>query len=128
VSVGQQLVDPVKSCMRNPTPTCDPTCVPGGDEPGSLAFSPRLAEALNFVDGALASTFQPLDARGLSRSTEVIISAKHGQSPIDPAKLHKIGDAVAALQANQVGSDSARIQTILSGGCDRAARFLARST
>src|ERR1051326_2593108 len=67
VSVGQQLVDPVKSCMRNPTPTCDPTCVPGGDEPGSLAFSPRLAEALNFVDGALASTFQPLDARGLSR-------------------------------------------------------------
>jgi Type I phosphodiesterase / nucleotide pyrophosphatase len=149
VSVGQKLVDPVKSCVRNPGPTCDPTYVPGGYEPGSLAFTPQLAEALAFVDGALASMVDALDDHGLMRSTEVIISAKHGQAPIDPSRLRKIGDAVtpiltaagvrvaqnteddisliwlsdqrqtaaavAALQANKAGSNSARIQTIYSG-------------
>jgi hypothetical protein len=37
-------------------------------------------------------------ARGrLAQSTALIISAKHGQSPIDPAKLAKIGDQVTSV-------------------------------
>jgi arylsulfatase A-like enzyme len=41
-----------------------------------------------------------LDKHGLLRSTRLIISAKHGQSPIDPADLAKIGDAVTPILAN----------------------------
>jgi len=150
VSVGQKLVDPVKSCARNSNPaTCDPNYFPGGYQPGSLAFTPQLMEALTFVDGAIGSFIRELDTRGLMRSTEVIISAKHGQSPIDPSKLARIGDAVtpvlsaagisvaqsteddisliwlsdqrqtpaavAALQVDQAGSNSAHIQTIYFG-------------
>jgi hypothetical protein len=40
VSVGQKLVDPVKSCQRNPTSTCDSAYVPGGYAPGTLKFTP----------------------------------------------------------------------------------------
>jgi hypothetical protein len=149
VSVGQKLVDPVKSCVRNPTPTCDPSYFPGGYEPGTLQFTPQLAQAMAYVDSALGSMVNELRARGLSDSTELIISAKHGQAPIDPANLHKIGNpvlsiltnggvqigqiteddvalvwlrdqtqtasAVAALQADKNGANTAGIDTILAG-------------
>jgi Type I phosphodiesterase / nucleotide pyrophosphatase len=97
VSVGQKLVDPVKSCQRNPTSTCDPTYFPGGYEPGTLAFTPQMAQAMAYVDGAVGSMADELREKGLADRTELIISAKHGQSPIDPAKLHKIGDAVSPI-------------------------------
>jgi hypothetical protein len=150
VSVGQKLVDPVRSCVRNPDPaTCDPSYFPGGYEPNTLAFTPQLTQALSYVDAAIASMVNELGARGLLNSTDIILSAKHGQSPINPADLAKIGDgvtpvltaagisvaqnteddisliwltdqhqtaaAVAALHANKVGSNSARIDTIFSG-------------
>jgi hypothetical protein len=150
VSVGQKLVDPVRSCARNPDPaTCDPSYFPGGYEPNTLAFTPQLTQALSYVDAAIASMVNELGARGLLNSTDIILSAKHGQSPINPADLAKIGDgvtpvltaagisvaqnteddisliwltdqhqtaaAVAALHANKVGSNSARIDTIFSG-------------
>jgi Type I phosphodiesterase / nucleotide pyrophosphatase len=99
VSVGQKLVNPVLACSRNPTSTCDPTYFPGGYEPGSLAFTPQMTQAMAYVDSALGSMADELREKGLSESTELIISAKHGQSPIDPTKLHKIGDAVSPILA-----------------------------
>jgi arylsulfatase A-like enzyme len=149
VSVGQKLVDPVKSSVRNPTSSCDPAYFPGGYEPGSLAFTPQLELALSYVDGAIGSMVDELHRQHRLRSTELIISAKHGQSPIDPARLHKIGDqvtnvltnagvdiaqnttddislvwltdqgqtqkAVAALNADKQGANTARVETILAG-------------
>jgi len=100
VSVGEKLVDPVKSCARNTSGTCDPGYVPGGYLPGSLKFTPQMAEAMTYVDGAIGSMADELRARGLMTSTELIITAKHGQSPIDPAKLHKIGDPVSQILTN----------------------------
>jgi Type I phosphodiesterase / nucleotide pyrophosphatase len=97
VSVGEKLVDPVKSCQRNPTSTCDPTYFPGGYEPGTLEFTPQLNEAMAFVDTAIGSMVDALHEHHLQDSTQLILSAKHGQSPIDPAKLHRIGDAVTPL-------------------------------
>ena len=94
VSVAQKLVDPILSCARSGNaPTCDPGYVPGGYEPGSLAFTPQLAGAIRSVDAALGSLVAELRAQHLLSSTELIISAKHGQSPLDPAKLAKIGHA-----------------------------------
>jgi hypothetical protein len=49
VSVGEKLVDPVKSCVRNPTSTCDPAYVPGGYEPGTLKFTPQMTQAVAYV-------------------------------------------------------------------------------
>jgi hypothetical protein len=150
VSVGEKLVDPVKSCTRNPDPaTCDPHYVPGGYEPGTLAFTPQMTSALTYVDGAIGSMVEALRHRKLLSSTDLIISAKHAQSPIDPSKLAKIGDAVtplltnagisvaqnteddisliwltdqhqtaaavAALQKDKSGANTAHIQTIFSG-------------
>jgi hypothetical protein len=97
VSVGEKLVDPVQSCVRNPTPTCNPSYFPGGYLPGTLTFTPQMTEALTYVDGAIGSMVSQLRANNLIGSTEIIISAKHGQSPIDPSRLAKIGDAVSPL-------------------------------
>ena len=155
VSVAQKLVDPIKSCVRNPSGTgadaCDPTYYPGGYNP-DLSFTPQLTSAVQSVDAALGSMVSELDKTGKLGSTTIIITAKHGQSPIDPSKLAKIGHAetkvltkanvspaqvtdddiallwmnpatqstdtaaaLAALQADQNGANTARIQSILSG-------------
>lgn len=96
VSVGQKLVDPTQSCVRsNNGPGCDPGYQPGGYEPGALAFTPQLSGALDFVDGALGQMVAEINAKGLSSSTEIIVSAKHGQSPIDPATLSKPGNILS---------------------------------
>ncbi|HMD44803.1 MAG TPA: alkaline phosphatase family protein [Acidimicrobiales bacterium] len=92
VSVGQKLVDPTQSG--------NPTYVPGGYEPGTLTFTPQLEGALAYVDGALGQMVSELRSQSLLSSTDIIISAKHGQSPIDPATLHKIGHAEATVLSN----------------------------
>lgn len=92
VSVAQKLVDPLLSCVRShDAPGCDPTYVPGGYEPGTLRFTPQLAGGIHWVDGALASLVAELRSRHELDSTDIILTAKHGQSPIDPSKLAKIG-------------------------------------
>ncbi|MEO6609579.1 MAG: alkaline phosphatase family protein [Aestuariivirga sp.] len=47
--------------------------------------SPELAEALTHTDASIGKMVAELAAKGLDKDTLVIISAKHGQSPIDPA-------------------------------------------
>ena len=101
VSVGQKLVDPQLSCVRsNNAPGCDPTYFPGGYEPTTLQFTPQLSGAISFVDQSLGSMVSELKAKGKLSSTEIIVTAKHGQSPIDPSKLAKIGHAEAKVVTN----------------------------
>lgn len=149
VSVGQKLVDPLLSCARsNGAPGCDPSYVPGGYEPGSLQFTPQLAGALDYVDGALAQLVHEIDARGLAGSTEIILSAKHGQAPIDPTTAHLVGDpltpvitaaggSIAQLTTDDVGllwlKDPSRIAAVAqalrsAAGTDFASRVLEGGT
>jgi hypothetical protein len=101
VSVGQKLVDPQLSCVRsNNAPGCDPNYVPGGYVTGTLQFTPQLSGAIGFVDGALGKMVAELKAQNKLSSTEIIVTAKHGQSPIDPLKLAKIGHAENKVVAN----------------------------
>ncbi|MDQ6782014.1 MAG: alkaline phosphatase family protein [Actinomycetota bacterium] len=107
VSVGQKLVDPKQSCVRSKNaPGCDPNYQPGGYEPGTLAFTPQLSGALDYVDGALGQMVTELNAKGLASSTQIILSAKHGQAPIDPTIHNLAGDilpnAVAAAGGTTV--------------------------
>lgn len=60
-----------------------------------------LSNALDFVDQSLGKMVSALQARGLFDRTAVIISAKHGQSPMNVAALNRIKDSqiIAALNA-----------------------------
>ena len=53
---------------------------------------PLLSGSLDFVDGEVGRFTAELKKDGLDKSTTVILSAKHGQSPKDPAALTRIDD------------------------------------
>jgi len=79
VSVGEKLnTDPV-------------TGLPGGYADVLGNPTAGLAEQLDFVDQSLGRLVQELQQQGLYRSTLIIVSAKHGQSPIDRTRNHNIG-------------------------------------
>lgn len=67
-----------------------------------------LADALRHTDASIGSMVQALDRRGLLDHTLIIVSAKHGQSPVDPtlrrivsSKL--IPNAINAIAPGLVG-------------------------
>jgi len=53
---------------------------------------PVLSNALNFVDQSLASLMTALANRSLLKQTAIILSAKHGQSPMNSSALNRISD------------------------------------
>ena len=74
----------------------------GGYAPDPLAtggFTPTgdLVPALDSVDASLKRMTDELAARGLVTSTLVIVTAKHGQAPIDRGALRKTGDPVGTV-------------------------------
>ena len=84
VSVGQKL------------PKAGPGDAPdqkGGYADASGRPNDGLAAQFDYVDGALGELVTGLKANGLADSTLVIVSAKHGQSPIDPAAFQPTSDA-----------------------------------
>lgn len=65
---------------------------PGGYLADGVTPGPVLANALDFVDSQVDSFVQEIHAQGLDENTTIILSAKHGQSPTDPAALTRIPD------------------------------------
>jgi predicted AlkP superfamily pyrophosphatase or phosphodiesterase len=53
---------------------------------------PVLTNALDFIDQSLGKMYSALEQRGLLASTAIIVSAKHGQSPMNLAALNRIND------------------------------------
>ena len=82
-----------------------------------------LAYGLAKTDQALGSMIEALRDEGIYQSTLFIVTAKHGQSPIDPAKTSKPGhfaDLVAALPdagANPAARAIAAAARCTSGPC-----------
>jgi hypothetical protein len=66
---------------------------PGGYLPGGKVPGPVLSGALDFVDAQLGRFFDEVKAAGLTGKTAIILSAKHGQSPVEPEALTRIDDA-----------------------------------
>ncbi|HEX4662119.1 MAG TPA: alkaline phosphatase family protein, partial [Candidatus Saccharimonadales bacterium] len=91
VSVGQKLVKDNydNSCIDDTDPTVNQQ--PGGYLDGSGTPSVVLAYGLQKTDQALASMIVALKNEGIYDSTLFIVTAKHGQSPINPAKVNKPG-------------------------------------
>ena len=65
--------------------------------------SPVLASEIKFVDASIRKFVAELRAKGLYNSTLIVITAKHGQSPIDPNlwnPILKTGSSPATLLDN----------------------------
>jgi hypothetical protein len=98
VSVGQKLESDNTggSCVADTTFNGQP----GGYKDGAGTPTDVLAYGLHKTDEALGRMIKALKDQGIYESTLFIVSAKHGQSPINPAKVNKPGhfaDLVAAL-------------------------------
>jgi hypothetical protein len=97
VSVGQKLsTDNAAGGCANDSFTGKP----GGYKDGSGTPTDVLKYALDQTDEALGDMIQALKDRHIYDSTLFIVTAKHGQSPINPTKINKPGhfaDLVAAL-------------------------------
>jgi arylsulfatase A-like enzyme len=70
---------------------------------GSATPSANLLEAFDHTDRSIGKMLTELESKGLSNSTLVIVTAKHGDTPIDPSKrevadLNTIPDAVNGVQ------------------------------
>ena len=83
------------------------------DADGDL--TPGLDASIGFVDGLLGRFVQALDKKGLRESTLIVITAKHGNGPIDPALLHKI-DSDKLEQAVQAAAPGALAQITYDHG------------
>jgi hypothetical protein len=64
----------------------------GGYLADGVTPGPLLVRALGFIDTEVAAFQKALAKRHLDRSTVIILSAKHGQSPQNPALLTRIPD------------------------------------
>jgi len=75
VSVGQKLIE---------------NGVKGGYTDAAGDPTPSMASEIQFVDAAIGQMVEELEDRHLLRSTVIIITAKHGQSPIDTNRFFPI--------------------------------------
>lgn len=76
VSVGEKLVSPA-SLTRTDANS-------GGYEDAQGTPRPKMLAQIQFVDAAIGQMIDALENDRLLDSTVIIITAKHGQSPIDP--------------------------------------------
>ncbi len=64
----------------------------GGYLPGTHTPGPLLRRALDYIDAKVGAMVTELGHKKLLDSTAIIISAKHGQSPVDPSTLRRTDD------------------------------------
>ena len=88
VSVGQKLVQN-QSPASAPVNCALPT-ICGGYTDAAATPSDKLESEIVFVDAAIGQMVSALRTQGLLNSTTIIITAKHGQSPIDPNRFFPI--------------------------------------
>ena len=74
VSVGQKLIE---------------DGVLGGYTDNAGTLTPVMLDEIRFVDGAIGQMIAELNKQKLLESTLIVITAKHGQSPIDNKVLYK---------------------------------------
>jgi len=125
VSVGQKVSHdtPDPSCI-NPSTAADAARLsghPGGYVDGSGTPTDVLSYALDAVDADLGSIVDALKQQNLYESTLIIITAKHGQSPINPLKINKPGhfaDLVAGLTAANMAETAAMQAVNIAANCN----------
>ena len=124
VSVGQKLEKDNNAAPQFTCPTdTDPTIngQPGGYLDGAGTPTAVLAYGLRKTDEALGRMIHALKQQKIYESTLFIVSAKHGQSPINPVKVNKPGhfaDLVAATAtATNTTNDPGAIAIAAANAC-----------
>lgn len=118
VSVGQKLVKDNydNSCVADTDPAINQQ--PGGYVDGSGTPTAVLAYGLQKTDEALGLMIKALKGQGLYDSTLFIVSAKHGQSPINPLKVNKPGHFASLVASLPDGSTNpAAIAIVNASNC-----------
>jgi hypothetical protein len=118
VSVGQKLAKDNfdNSCVDDTDPSINQQ--PGGYLDGSGTPTSVLALGLRETDEALSMMIQALKDQGIYESTLFIVSAKHGQSPINPLKVNKPGHFASLVGALPDGTTNpAAIALTNAGNC-----------
>lgn len=118
VSVGQKLSHDNAPANCNKKDSDQLRGSPGGYLDAEGTPTAVLAYGLDKTDQALRKMIEALEDRGLYESTLFIVTAKHGQSPIDPMKTNKPGhfaDLVAALP--DAGSSPAALTLAAAANC-----------
>jgi len=85
VSVGQKLIE---------------AGVKGGYTDAAGTVTPSLQAEIVYVDTAIGQMVAELQKQGLLDTTLIIITAKHGQSPIDPNRFQELGNGITTTPAN----------------------------
>ena len=116
VSTGQKL--PASRTEGDLSGTAAGGYLADGFTPG-----PVLRNALKFVDESLGKMVSALQERGLLERTAIIISAKHGQSPMNIAALNRIKDgmiidALNAAWASHNGTANKNALPLVAFGVD----------
>jgi len=87
VSVGQKLIE---------------NGVKGGYKDAAGTVTDHLKAEIVFVDAAIGQMVSELRHQGLLDKTLIIVTAKHGQSPIDPNRFQKIGAGITTTPADVI--------------------------
>jgi arylsulfatase A-like enzyme len=105
-------------CFSAPQPS-DPLCL-AGYYPGTTTPRPLLASALDYVNNQLAAMVNTIQQDGLASSTAIILTAKHGQSPLDPNQLERIKDGpiISAINAAWTAQTGDKHNLIVAGTDD----------
>jgi hypothetical protein len=92
----------------------------GGYEADGVTPGPLLRRALDYIDTQVGSLVSELHARNLAASTVIILSAKHGQSPQNPAALTRIDDGpiIDALNAQWHATHPSRVNPLVAFAID----------
>jgi arylsulfatase A-like enzyme len=94
----------------------------GGYLPGTTTPGTLLQHALDYINTQLQTFDSELQAQGLSDSTAIVLSAKHGQSPQDPNQLTRIKDGpiIDAINAAWTAAHPGAGNLIIAGTDDDA--------
>jgi hypothetical protein len=87
---------------------------------GKLVPGPVLSSALDYTDAQLARMVAQIRKDGLSASTTIIVTAKHGQSPQNPNELVTIKDGtiISAINAAWAQANPSNTKLIVAGTDD----------
>jgi hypothetical protein len=80
----------------------------GGYMPDGATPGPVLVNALDFVDRSLGKMVTALSSRGILQRTAIVVSAKHGQSPMNLAALNRIDDGTILGDLNVAWNHAAQ--------------------
>lgn len=88
--------------------------LPGGYQADGMTPGPLLQEALQYINDQVGRMVSALKAQRLDKSTVIVLTAKHGQSPQLGAALTRINDGTIMDQLNAAWNNAGHTGTLVA--------------